>query len=236
MTDPEGIYIAFPFQLKDGVLAFDVQGGEIRAGIDQIPGSSNDWNSVQNYARLSNKDAQIVLSSKEIPLMQFGGINTGRYQAGATPQTTHIFGWPMNNYWVTNFNAEQRGGHTWTYTISSNPENHQQDAVKFGWGNRIPFLTRVLPGGGKGEDQYSGTFISGWPENVLLINSIPSIDGNAAVIQVREINGQNATLHLTNGLTQEKLYLKQVNVLGENIENGSVTLKPFESKFFRLSL
>ncbi|WP_167604761.1 glycoside hydrolase family 38 C-terminal domain-containing protein [Maribellus sediminis] len=234
VTDPEGIYIAFPFQLNDGVLAFDVQGGEIRAGIDQIPGSSNDWNSVQNYARLSNKDAQIILSSKEIPLMQFGGINTGRYQAGATPETTHIFGWPMNNYWVTNFNAEQSGGHTWTYTISSNPENHRQDAVRFGWSNRIPFLTRVLPGGGKGEDQNSGTFISGWPENVLLINSIPSIDGNSVVIQVREINGQNATLHLINGLTQEEIYLKQVNVLGENIENGSVTLKPFESKFFRI--
>ncbi|WP_340111569.1 glycoside hydrolase family 38 C-terminal domain-containing protein [Maribellus mangrovi] len=236
VTDPEGIYIAFPFQLENGVLAFDVQGGEIRAGIDQIPGSSNDWNSVQNYARLSNSDAQIILSSKEIPLMQFGGINTGRYKAGATPECTHIFGWPMNNYWVTNFNAEQRGGHTWTYTISSNAENHRQDAVKFGWGNRIPFLTRVLPGGGKGDEQSSASFISGWPENVLLINSIPSTDGKSAAIQVREINGQNATLDLTNELTNQKINLEQVDVIGESDENGSLTLKPFESKFFKIDL
>ncbi|MDX1285808.1 MAG: glycoside hydrolase family 38 C-terminal domain-containing protein, partial [Draconibacterium sp.] len=109
VVDPEGIYIAFPFLLNDGQLAFDVQGGEIRAGIDQIPGSANDWNTVQNYARLSNSKAQILLSSQEIPLMQFGNINTGRYKAGATPESTHIFGWPMNNYWVTNFNAEQHG-------------------------------------------------------------------------------------------------------------------------------
>jgi alpha-mannosidase len=104
-TAPEGIYIAFPFAMDGGQLAFDVQGGEVRAGIDQIPGSSNDWNTVQNYARLYDKNGQVLLSSSEMPLMQFGAINTGRYKAGAKPERTHIFGWPMNNYWVTNFNA-----------------------------------------------------------------------------------------------------------------------------------
>ncbi|NQU54888.1 MAG: glycosyl hydrolase family 38, partial [Bacteroidetes bacterium] len=76
VTDPEGIYIAFPFSLDDGVLSFDVQGGEVRAGIDQIPGSTNDWNVVQNYARVQAKNGQIMLSSPEIPMMQFGAINT----------------------------------------------------------------------------------------------------------------------------------------------------------------
>ena len=119
VTDPEGIYIAFPFLLDDGILSFDVQGGEIRAGIDQIPGSSNDWNVVQNYARIQSGKGQILLSSPEIPMMQFGAINTGRYKAGATPESTHIYGWPMNNYWTTNFNPEQHGGISWVYNISS---------------------------------------------------------------------------------------------------------------------
>ena len=38
VIEPEGIYIAFPFALENGQLSFDVQGGEIRAGIDQIRG------------------------------------------------------------------------------------------------------------------------------------------------------------------------------------------------------
>ena len=42
VVKPEGIYIAFPFALESGELAFDVQGGEIRAGVDQVPGSAND--------------------------------------------------------------------------------------------------------------------------------------------------------------------------------------------------
>ncbi|MCD6354529.1 MAG: hypothetical protein J7L95_03180 [Prolixibacteraceae bacterium] len=61
--------------------------------------------------------------------MQFGGINTGRYKAGATPEATHIFGWPMNNYWTTNFNAEQHGGITWSYSISSAGNNSQTTAT-----------------------------------------------------------------------------------------------------------
>lgn len=234
VTEPEGIYIAFPFRLDDGVLAFDVQGGEIRAGVDQIPGSSNDWNSVQNYARLSNSEAQIILSSKEIPLMQFGGINTGRYKAGATPESTHIFGWPMNNYWVTNFNAEQRGGHTWTFTLSSGSEPSQKTATQFGWSNRIPFLARVLPGGGAGNEMEDHSFISGWPENVLLVNAEPQKDGKSAIMQLREIAGKNATLDLWNEIQEKPLEIQEVNVTGEALESPSNDFLPYESKFFRI--
>ena len=234
VTDPEGIYIAFPLALENGQLAFDVQGGEVRAGIDQIPGSSNDWNTVQNYARLSNDKAQIILSSAEIPLMQFGGINTGRYKAGATPETTYIYGWPMNNYWVTNFNADQHGGHTWTYTLTSRKENTLQDATRFGWGHRMPFLSRVLPGGGSGEKVWQKSFISGWGENILLVSAIPAQDGKSAIFHVRETGGKTSTFSPTNEFTGAGLKCTQVDVTGTLVENGNLELKPFESKFFRV--
>ena len=234
VTEPEGIYIAFPFILKNGELAFDVQGGEIRAGVDQIPGSVNDWNTVQSYARLKNDNSQILLSSQEIALMQFGGINTGRYKAGATPETTHIYGWPMNNYWTTNFNAEQHGGHTWVFTISSADNNLQTKATHFGWGNRVPFLSRVLPGGGNGDNNWSGSFISGWPENVLLISSFTNKDGQSAIVHVREIAGKNVKLKLKSNIPGNSLKIHHVNVLGEKAENGSLEINAFDSKFFKV--
>ncbi len=236
VTDPEGIYISFPFMMENGQLSFDVQGGEMRAGIDQIPGSSNDWNSVQNYARLSNEKAQILLTSPEMPLMQFGGINTGRYKAGAQPQSTHIFGWPMNNYWVTNFNAEQHGGLSWVYNITSLPGNSQQDATRFGWGNRVPFLSRVLPGGGVGEKQWEKSLLTGWASNILLISAIPDGEGKYAIFHVREIDGKTADFNLVNSLNGKKLPATQVDVTGETLKNGSTQLKPFESKFFKVNL
>jgi alpha-mannosidase len=235
VTDPEGIYIAFPLQLENGQLAFDVQGGEVRAGIDQIPGSANDWNTVQNYARLSNERAQIMLSSAELPLMQFGGINTGRFQAGATPATTHLYGWPMNNYWVTNFNADQHGGHTWLYSLTSSADHGMPAASRFGWGHRTPFLSRVLPGGGAGEAQWQGSYLTGWPENLLLVSATPEADGRSAIFHVREIGGQQSTLELRHGKTGTPLLCQAVDVTGRPLADNRLELAPYESRFFRLS-
>lgn len=235
VTDPEGIYIAFPFALENGQLAFDVPGGEVRAGIDQIPGSSNDWNTVQTYARLYNEQAQIVLSSVEIPLMQFGGINTGRYQAGAVPESTHIYGWPMNNYWTTNFNADQHGGHTWLFSLTSRQGNSILEATRFGWGHRTPFLPRVLPGGGVDDDNDQGEFLSGWPENILLISAMPGQDGQSAVFHVRETGGTPCTFRLENSRNEKPLQIVEVDVTGHPIPGGSLDMEPLESKFFRVS-
>ena len=81
VNDPEAVYVAFPFSLKDGTLVFEAQGGLVRPGENQIPGTTTDWNTAQNFAALRSPTAQIVLVSDEVPLMQFGGINTGRYHA-----------------------------------------------------------------------------------------------------------------------------------------------------------
>ena len=109
-AEPEAVYVSFPYQIEGGRIFLDVPGGNIEAGIDQIPGSSNDWYTVQNFAAVRSPGVQVVMGSPEIPLMQFGAINTGRYQSGAVPQTTNMYSWPMNNYWTTNFNADQTGG------------------------------------------------------------------------------------------------------------------------------
>jgi len=95
---PESFYIAFPIKLDEGKHFTEVQGGVIETGKDQIKGSSNDWYTVQDFTSVRNKSAQLVLGCPGMPLMQFGAINTGRYTAGAMPQSTKLFSWPMNNY------------------------------------------------------------------------------------------------------------------------------------------
>jgi alpha-mannosidase len=168
-------------------------------------------------------------------MMQFGGINTGRYKAGATPETTHIFGWPMNNYWVTNFNAEQHGGITWKYTISSESQPSSQAATRFGWGNRVPMLSRVIPGGGEGNGLTEGSVISGWPENLLLVSTAPGDDSHSCILHVREVSGREADLSSLQGINNHSFEQKIVNVLGELISGGDLKIKPFESKFIRLT-
>jgi hypothetical protein len=231
---PESFYIAFPFRINEGKHFTEVQGGVIETGKDQIKGSSNDWYTVQNFTSIRNKESQLVLGSPEIPLMQFGAINTGRYIAGALPQSTNLFSWPMNNYWVTNFNADQRGGHSWTYFLTTSSDVSNEFSTKFGWGCRIPFLTRVIPGSGSGDDNWEGSFITGWPSNILLISAEPAVDENSCIIHLRETNGKVATLNLINGLNGSSLKAIEVDVTGKPVLNPSLTIGPLESKFYRI--
>ncbi len=147
MNDPEAVYVAFPFALEQGTLQFEAQGGLVQPGENQIPGTATDWNTVQNFAALRSPAGQIVLVSDEIPLMQFGGINTGRFKPGAKPETQQIYSWVLNNYWTTNFRSSQEGEMSWSYALTSSRDASNSFATQFGWGVRVPFVSRVLPKG-----------------------------------------------------------------------------------------
>jgi alpha-mannosidase len=231
---PESFYIAFPFNIKNGKHFTEVQGGVIETGKDQIKGSSNDWYTVQDFTSIRNENSQLVIGCPEMPLMQFGAINTGRYTAGALPQSTNLFSWPMNNYWVTNFNADQRGGHSWTYYLTTSSDVSNGYATKFGWGCRIPFLTRILPGFGTGDNNWEGSFINGWPSNVLLISAEPAAEGKYFIIHLRETNGKETSLNLTNGLNGKVLSTVEVDVTGKPVSNPSQNIKPLESTFYKV--
>lgn len=235
IVEPEGIYIAFPFQLDQGKHSFEVQGGVVEAGKDQLPGSANDWNTIQHFSSVRNGQVQIIMGSPEIPLVQLGNINTGRYKAGALPETTHLFSWPMNNYWVTNFNPDQKGQHQWTYYLTSGGGEMNLEATRFGWGARTPFLTRVLPGGGKGDALWQKSLIAGWPENIVLVNAQPMEGENAVIIQVRETSGKPADLTVLKQVSGKPFAVNPINATGVAVANGSALLKAYGSGFFKLT-
>jgi len=236
IVTPESFYIAFPFQLNNGKLHLEVAGGTMQAGVDQIPGSANDWNTIQNFANIKNENEQIVLVSHEAPIMQFGNINTGRFEYKAVPDDTHIYSWPMNNYWTTNFNADQRGMYTWTYNLTSMANNNNQEATKFSWGNRIPFLARVIPKGKK-EPKKSNkiSILSGIPDHVLLINASPLENEKSVLFQFREVANKKVDfLPLT--LIGENVQWYETNVLGNEIKMvNKIEIGALESKFFKMS-
>ncbi|WP_018108476.1 glycoside hydrolase family 38 C-terminal domain-containing protein [Bacteroides propionicifaciens] len=237
VTDPEAVYVSFPFELTDGKIFFDVAGGSIQAGVDQLPGSANDWNTVQSFASVRNKDAQILIASKEIPLMQFGNINLGRFKAGATPETNHIFTWPMNNYWVTNFNADQHGEFEWTYQLTSSKDNSDELANKFGWGTRLPLPNRVIPSGVQKEGKLKdGSMLNFSAENLLLISMKPTTDANAVVLHIREITGKETNFTVSSDYVSD-IKLSACDPFGKPLTDKiekSINIKPYEGKFIKL--
>ncbi len=234
IVDPEGIYVAFPFNVEDGKIFFDVPGGMVEAGVDQIPGSSNDWNMVQNVALIRNDDIQVTMSSHEAPLMQFGNMNTGRFEAGAGPENTHIYGWPMNNYWVTNFNADQKGEFEWTYNITSGSKTYNSSAMAFALNNRKPLLPRLLPASPHSEYKLMAKELIGeFPENLYVVDISPHNYQNSLMLHIRETDGKDVRFVPEFNTVQHVSFFEN-DVNGNRLSNwelDSITLKPFETLF-----
>ena len=239
IVDPEGVYVSFPFKLNNGILAFEAQGGIVYPGKNQLGGSSSDWNTIQNFASVRNNNSQVVFVSDEIPLVQFGDINTGRYYYRLEPKTNHIFSWVLNNYWVTNFKASQQGELRWTYSLTSANDNTDMFATKFSWGERVPILSRVkLPTVGAIDTKLvSKSIIDLRVPNLLLVNSTISIEDNGVILHIREVEGDHAILDIRRIIEETgAISAQEVNILEEEISRltSPLLIEHFETKFIRL--
>ncbi len=237
ITAPEAIYIAFPFKMPGAEVYYEAHGGTVSPGKNQLEGTSSDWHAVQNFISLRSPQGQIVLGSDDIPLVQFGDLNLGKFQYIAKVEKPHVFSWVMNNYWVTNFRASQEGEFKWSYFLTSTEDISNTFPTRFGWGSRIPFLSRVFPPGMTSEKPWEQSLLRIEADNILLVSAKPNEDGTCIILHVRETEGKAtefSILYPFAGFQEQESF--EVNVLGETIGQTSKKFKinAWESRFFRL--
>jgi len=232
-SEGEACYVAFPFQLQNGEINYDAQGGQVKPGQNQLPGSSSDWHTIQKFTSIKNRRGQIVLSTPQIPLVQFGDFNLGKWQYVAQIKEPSVYSWIMNNYWFTNFRAFQEGEFEWQYFLTSSADTSNQFSNRFGMEINTPLAGRVFTAGSgeKGLNQESVIKVD--PRNLVLVNSRP-LNSESVILHLREIEGRPAVLKMVDNRHFKKADL--VNVLGEVLENDvqSITFRPYEVKFVKL--
>ena len=120
-----------------------------------------------------------------------------------------MFSWVLNNYWITNFNADQQGELRWTYYVGSSGDSSLQYAHNWARSLRTPMLSRLMPPHGKvsaGEslssllnskgEISSGQILEISPSNLSLISMTPCRGENAVILQVRELANKAAKLEI----------------------------------------
>jgi alpha-mannosidase len=238
ITDPEALYVAFPFSLPGSRIVFETIGGTLNQG-QQLPGSSSDWNTAQNFVAVRGRTGQIIVVSNEIPLWQFSDFNMGKFERNPKPGKTWLYSWVMNNYWFTNFRAFQEGAFSWSYQITSTSDTSNTFATKYAWSERNPFPTRTFPAG---DNKLKNTVletlkISGAP-NAMLINSRPVYENNKSILlHFRELEGLPADIKLSSAVPGQSIRkMVEVNAIGSPIGDPltSVQLKPHEVKFIEI--
>ena len=237
-TNPEALYVAFPFNLPDSRIVFETIGGTLTQG-QQLPGSSSDWNVAQNFVSVRGKKGQIIVVSNEIPLWQFGDFNMGKFERNPKPGKPWLHSWVMNNYWFTNFRAYQEGAFSWSYQLTSVADTTNSYATRYAWGERNSFLTRTFPAGANEfSEPLLETLRIDAPANAMLINSRPSFSKRGAILlHFRETEGQSAEVKISSAIPERPVKrMMEVNALGKTSGRSttSVSLKPYEVKFVEL--
>jgi hypothetical protein len=146
----EAVHFGFPFAVPEGVVRIDLGYGVIRPEADQLPGSCKDYFSAQRWVDVSNQVYGVTLTVAEAPLVEVGemhselpsprNVNWRKSQWSSSRLASYV----MNNYWHTNYAAEQGGVSSYHYSILPHGLYNQQDVVRKGVERSQPLVIRQV--------------------------------------------------------------------------------------------
>jgi hypothetical protein len=255
--DPEAVYFAFPFKVAEAEppaaatrgkspsrtvplnIRFEISDADMAPGTEQLPGTTLDWHTVQHWVEFSGRDARVIWSPVEAPLIELGDINTGKWLKTLDLRNAWVFSYAMNNYWMTNFKASQEGRVEFRYSLTSLPPGtpgpDRVASSRFGWEVHTPLAAVWLPAKNKGLFWTPmESFISINQPNVIIQALWLDAEGTPFA-RLREIAGQ-----ATEARVSSSLFLGAMppppGASSEEGEAGSipVSLKPFEIRAVKL--
>jgi alpha-mannosidase len=116
VREKESAHIAFPFNLAAAVVRVDEGEATITFGKDQLPGSCFDFVGPHSAVDVSGDRAGVGFATLDAPLVEVGALTDERRPGGQPrawrdkpAQGGSLFAYLLNNYWHTNYKADQEG-------------------------------------------------------------------------------------------------------------------------------
>jgi len=209
----ESVYITFPLALRNPVARYEVAGAIVEAEAQQLSYACRDFYSVQNWVDFSDEQGGFTVATPDAPIIHLGGFTNHKYLAHMQMEQPYLIGWPINNHWFTNFQANQQGWMRFRYRLL--PHEAPFDpavAVRFGmetaiqpligpvWDHPAGIERRVLPFPAYLPEQ--GSFLDLEPGTVQLVGLKPADDGQGIIARLQEIGGQPSAYVLHFALTK----------------------------------
>jgi hypothetical protein len=186
VRDKEAVHIAFPFRVPDGVLRLDLGWAWARPEADQIAGSCKDFFGLQNSADLSSGRCGLTLVSLDAPLMEIDsatdetpGPKGVRLWKTIVPRSQRLFSYALNNYWHTNYKADQEGPISLRYVVQPHAGADLGAAKRVGLDAERPLLAAPAAALRDGDP----ILRVGSPE-IVATSVRPSRDGRAVIARL----------------------------------------------------
>jgi len=239
--DPEAVYFAYPFAVGPGPnVRFEISDADMAPGTEQLPGTTLDWHTVQNWAEFSGKDARVIWSPVEAPLVMFGDINIGKWLKTLDLKNAWVFSYAMNNYWMTNFKASQEGRVEFRYSLTSLPPGpaapDRVASSRFGWEVHTPLAAVWLAAKNKGRFTAPVESLVYLNQPNIIIQALWLDSDGKPIARLREIDGKATEARLSSAVFLG--FTTMTMGTSHTTETGSipVSLKPFEIRTVRVAI
>jgi len=223
----EAVYFAFPFAAQTPAMEYQIQNAWVRPNDDQMPGACREWFTPQNLVHVRDGDFSMALATPDVPLVTLTDINRGKWLAHLPIKNGHVFSYALNNYWFTNYRAQQGGRFVFHYAITSGRGLDREALARFDQDTRtpvvaypfLPSFSAAISQLGRPMPASGGSFLAWDAPNLEMVTLKEAEDGEGFILRVREIAGRNGVAeiklphfrlreaHLCNGVedNQQKL-------------------------------
>jgi hypothetical protein len=256
VTTKEAAYFAFPFAMAQPQFQYEIQTGVVDPSKDQYAGAGHEWFTVQHWIAAQQDGASAAILPLDAPLVTLGDINRGLWpeQFGQRPGT--IFSYIMNNYWDTNYRAEQGGPFHFRYVFTSASTTDAASLSRLGWEEATPleqnFVTTqdkavsnpsnsAQAGGPVGQGSLPGlsatadSFLTVSDPGVLLVTWKPAEDGNGTILRFLDFAGGSSDLARIVTVRSPLLHFSQVTQTNA-VENGAAPVTTKGDQQFQFTL
>lgn len=125
VREKEAVHFAFPFNIPGSALNADNGAFPYAPFTDTLAGGNRDFGYIGKWMDWSGADWGLTFVSPQTPIMEWGEMRSelipanssvSKWKTSFSPTQT-LFSYALNNYWHTNYKADQEGSVCFSYTL-----------------------------------------------------------------------------------------------------------------------
>jgi len=215
VREKESVHIAFPLAVPGGTVRVDVGWGFVRPETDQIPGACRDFLCARDGVDISNGEFGVTWTSLDAPLVEIGAItdetpreSERRVWLRELEPSNLLFSYAMNNYWHTNYKADQEGPVTLRYAVAPHLGSDTAAAKRLG----LEAVSPLLPIPADPATPALRFPLAVDTSAFVAMSLKPTADGRAHILRLLNASGRPATLRLSGqALDRGRVFLGDVD-------------------------
>jgi len=145
----EGIHFSYPFKLPLGLVRYDCAWGIVQLDVDQLPGANRNFITASRWMDISEDKFGMCCVLLDAPIFKSGKLLRDPWRWGPpelcgwvkkSAYNGQVYSYVMNNYWQTNYKADQPGSTSFRYVFKPHGEYSSAENYRTALENAQPLL------------------------------------------------------------------------------------------------